>query len=255
MPDAVINGITIHWEEWGTGFPVLLTHGYGATGRMWRGQGEALGDRYRIIAWDMRGHGGTDSPPDPKAYSEALTVADMAGLLDHLGERQAVVGGLSLGGYMSLAFYVAHPERVRALILCDTGPGYRNADARAQWNDFAFGMAKRLREEGLEALRGSAEIEATRALHRSAEGLAMAAEGMLAQFDSRIIDALPSIAVPTLIIVGEHDKRYFAGTDYMAAKIPGARKVVVPGAGHAANIDQPEFFNRTVREFLESVGL
>jgi pimeloyl-ACP methyl ester carboxylesterase len=156
---------------------------------------------------------------------------------------------------MSLAFYVAHPERVRALILCDTGPGYRNADARAQWNDFAFGMAKRLREEGLEALRGSAEIEATRALHRSAEGLAMAAEGMLAQFDSRIIDALPSIAVPTLIIVGEHDKRYFAGTDYMAAKIPGARKVVVPGAGHAANIDQPEFFNRTVREFLESVGL
>jgi pimeloyl-ACP methyl ester carboxylesterase len=255
MPDVKLNGITIHYEEWGSGYPILLSHGYGAAGRMFRNVGEALAGRFHVVAWDMRGHGGTESPPDPEAYSEALTVADMSAILDHIGAEQAVVGGLSLGGYMSLAFYVAQPERVRALLLFDTGPGYRSDAARAGWNEFAFGMARQLREGGIETLRGSAEIEATRSLHRSAEGLAMAAEGMLAQFDSRIIDALPSIAAPTLVLVGERDKRYHAATDYMAAKIPGAKKVVIPGAGHAANIDQPEAFNRAVMDFLAEIGL
>ncbi len=255
MPEVKLNGIAIHYEEWGRGYPILLSHGYGAAGRMFRNVGEALADRFHVVAWDMRGHGGTESPPDPKAYSEALTIADMCAILDHVGAQQAVVGGLSLGGYMSLAFYVAHPERVRALLLFDTGPGYRSDDARAGWNEFAFGMAKQLRQGGIEALRGSAEIEATRSLHRSAEGLAMAAEGMLAQFDSRIIDALPSINVPTLVLVGERDKRYHAATDYMAAKIPGAKKVIIPDAGHAANIDQPEAFNRAVMDFLDEIGL
>ena len=80
---------------------------------------------HQLVTWDMRGHGQSDSPEDAIAYSEATTIADMAGILDEAGAERAIVGGLSLGGYMSLAFHLAHPERVRALMLFDTGPGYK----------------------------------------------------------------------------------------------------------------------------------
>src|SRR5581483_1243498 len=97
---------------------------------------------YRMITWDMRGHGLSDSPTDTAEYTEAKTVEDMAAILDACDVEQAVIGGLSLGGYMSLAFNVAHPSRVRALVLCDTGPGYRNDEARAGWNAMATRRAE-----------------------------------------------------------------------------------------------------------------
>ena len=130
MSRARLNGLEIDYEVSGSGPPVLLGHGYSATRRMWDGQHRALDD-YRIISWSMRGHGHTESPGDPSKYSADLTVADMQALLRHLAVERAVIGGLSLGGYVSLAFYLAHPEMVRALVICDSGPGYRNDEARA----------------------------------------------------------------------------------------------------------------------------
>ena len=101
---------------------------------MWDGQVAALKDRYRVIVWDMRGHGQSDYPTDPAAYSEAATVGDMTAILRACGEQRAVIGGLSLGGYMSLAFHLAHPAMTHALMIFDTGPGFRNAEAREAWN-------------------------------------------------------------------------------------------------------------------------
>ena len=255
MPSALINGINIFYEEQGSGFPVLMSHGYSATGRMWAPQAEALRPRYRLISWDMRGHGQTDSPESLDQYSEELTVTDMRGLLEHLGIRQAVLGGLSMGGYMSLAFYLRHPEMVRALVLSDTGPGYRKDEARETWNRMAEARARAFEEQGLDALGGGAEVQASVRYHRSARGLALSARGMLAQSGSRVIDALPDIRVPTIVIVGEHDQPFLAATDYMAAKIPGARKAVIEGAGHAANIERAEAFNAVLLEFLDGLGL
>jgi pimeloyl-ACP methyl ester carboxylesterase len=91
--------------------------------------------------------------------------------------------------------------------------------------------------------------------HRSARGLAGAARGMLAQFDSALIDSLPTIALPTLVLVGSEDKHFLAAADYMAGKIPAARKVVIRDAGHAANLDQPAAFNRAMAEFLAGLSL
>ncbi|MCL6644115.1 MAG: alpha/beta fold hydrolase, partial [Dehalococcoidia bacterium] len=91
------------------------------------------------------------------------------------------------------------------------------------------------------------------AQHRSAKGLALAARGMLAQFDSRVIESLETIRVPTLVLVGEKDEPFLGATDYMAAKIPGAQKVVIPGAGHAANIENPAAFNAAVEAFLTAL--
>jgi pimeloyl-ACP methyl ester carboxylesterase len=187
---AKLNGIEIEYQDGGQGSPVLLGHGYSATGRMWDSQRAALGDRYRIISWDMRGHGQTESPADPAQYSAALTVADMRALLQHCGVERAVVGGLSLGGYVSLAFYRAHPEMVRALVICDSGPGYRNAEARAAWNTRAHERAVELESKGLDALAGrSREMREAMGHHRSAQGLAHAARGMLAQQDSAVSTA------------------------------------------------------------------
>jgi pimeloyl-ACP methyl ester carboxylesterase len=254
MTTALINGITIRYDADGRGPAVLLTHGYSSTGRAWAGQHRALGDGYRVISWDMRGHGETDSPADPAQYSHDLTVSDMHGLLGHLGVERAVVGGLSLGGTMSLAFYRRHPGMVRALVICDSGPGYRNAEARAEWNRRAEARAADLEARGLEVLHGgSRDMREAMGRHRSAQGLAHAARGMLAQRDASIIDSLPDITVPTLVIVGDQDGPFIAPCEYMAKKIPGARLEIIAGAGHSSNLDQPEAFNRVLRGFLDAL--
>jgi pimeloyl-ACP methyl ester carboxylesterase len=253
MSRARLGGIEIDYEVSGSGPAVLLSHGYSATRHMWDGQHRAFPD-HRIISWSMRGHGHTESPADPRAYSADLTVADMEALLRHLGVERAVIGGLSLGGYVSLAFHLVHPEMVRALVVCDSGPGYRNAEARAAWNQRAHERAAELERVGLDALRGrSRETREAMGEHRSAQGLAHAARGMLAQEGSRVIDGLGSVRVPTLIIVGDQDQPFLAPSQYMAKKIAGARLEVIAGAGHASNLDQPDAFNRVLRDFLQGL--
>jgi pimeloyl-ACP methyl ester carboxylesterase len=252
--NARVNGIQLDYDATGTGTPVLLTHGFGSTRQSWEGQHRALADRYRIISWDVRGHGETISPDDAAGYSIDLSVADMRALLELLGVEQAVIGGLSLGGYLSLAFYHAHPEMVRALVVVSSGPGYRNPDARARWNERAQRRAADLDSQGLEALDGgSPDMLRSRRRHRSAHRLAHAARGILAQEDARVIDMLPDIKVPTLVVLGDQDEPFAAPSHYMAAKIPGARLEVIEGAGHAANLDRPEAFNRVLRAFLDAL--
>jgi pimeloyl-ACP methyl ester carboxylesterase len=248
------DGVKIHYEVAGDGPALILTHGYSATGEMWAGQIAPLSKHFKVVTWDMRGHGASDYPEDLAAYSEAATVADMAALLDAVGAKDAVVGGLSLGGYMSLAFHATHPDRTRALLIIDTGPGFRNDQARDGWNATAIRTADRFDTEGL-GDRSKASAEVREAHHRDATGLARAARGMLTQRDARVIESLPGIAVPSVVIVGANDTPFLAASDYMAAKIPGAKKVVIPDAGHSANIDQPAAFNAALLDFLKGARL
>ncbi|HEY9218755.1 MAG TPA: alpha/beta fold hydrolase [Phenylobacterium sp.] len=252
MPKLNRDGTSIYYEVYGEGPAILLTHGYSSTSGMWQGQIEPLSKRFKLITWDMRGHGQSDYPQDQAAYSEEATVADMAAILDAVGAPTAVIGGLSLGGYMSLAFHLAHPERTRALLIIDTGPGYKKDEARDGWNANALRRAEKLEAEGLPK-GGSAEVR--QAQHRDASGLARAARGMLTQRDARVIESLPNIKVPAVVIVGADDTPFLAASDYMAGKIPGAKKVVIPAAGHAANIDQPEAFNAALLQFLDEARL
>lgn len=245
------DGVEIYYEDHGSGPAVLLSHGYSATSQMWQGQVEALKDRYRVLTWDMRGHGKSGSPEDQSLYSEAHTVDDIAAILEVSGVERAVIGGLSLGGYMSLAFHLKYPNMVRALMLFDTGPGYRNDKARDGWNETAEARARGFEEKGLDALGSSDEVRASS--HRDAAGLARAARGMLRQFDARVIESLEHVRVPTLVLAGADDEPFLAATDYMAKKIPGAQRVIIPDAGHASNLHQPEAFNRAVEEFLASL--
>ena len=254
MPKLNRDGVNLYYEVHGDQGPViLLTHGYSATSQMWSGQVEMLSKAHQLVTWDMRGHGQSDSPDDPALYSESATVADMAALLDRVGAPSAIIGGLSLGGYMSLAFNRAHPDRTQALLIIDTGPGYKNDAAREGWNQTSIRTAERYERDGLGVLSsGSAERRTAR--HTSAQGLAHAARGMLTQRDAGVITSLPDIKVPAIVIVGSEDTPFLAASDYMAAKIPGAKKVVIEGAGHAANIDKPEAFNAALAGFLSGLG-
>jgi pimeloyl-ACP methyl ester carboxylesterase len=151
---------------------------------------------------------------------------------------------------MSLAFYLAHPDRVTALGLFDTGPGFRNDKARDGWNAYAESTAVGFETQGLAALGSSPE--ALLGQH-DPEGLALAARGMLVQRDSAVIDALHTISVPTLVLVGEKDEPFRKAAMYMAERIPQATLRVLAGAGHASNIDEPQAFNSAVTEFLSTL--
>lgn len=247
------DGLGIYYEIHGDAShpTILLSHGYSATSDMWRSQIAALQDRYQVVVWDMRGHGSSASPADPALYSEALTVEDMAALLNRAGADQAIVGGLSLGGYMSLAFHATYPERCEALMLFDTGPGYKSDKGRDAWNKTAELRARAFETEGLAALGEGEEVRIAK--HRSADGLALAARGMLAQVNDRVIQSLPNIQVETLVLVGDMDEPFLAPTNYMAGKISSSTKVVIKNAGHASNIDQPQAFNQAVLAFLKGL--
>jgi pimeloyl-ACP methyl ester carboxylesterase len=246
MPNLLRNGVCISYCIAGSGPTLLLSHGFGLSKQMWEGQVRHLKDRFRVVTWDFRGHGESDYPSDPSLYSEDHSVADMAALLDEVGAEKAIVGGLSLGGYTSLSFYSTHPNRCAALLIIDCGPGYRKDDARADWNARAIGRAEKFDRDGLAGLQAANQ-------HRNATGLAHAARGMLTQSDDRVMRVLPDIAVPSLIVVGENDTPFLGASDYMAKKIPGAVRSVIPNAGHVANLDNPQAFNAALDVFLNAL--
>jgi pimeloyl-ACP methyl ester carboxylesterase len=245
------DGVKLYYEVHGSGPALLLTHGFGASSRMWAGQVETLAKHFQLILWDLRGHGRSDYPSEAAAYSEEAALGDMAALLDVVNAPSAVIGGLSLGGYLSLAFQRVNPNRIRALLVIDTGPGYRSDAAREAWNQNASRSAARFETLGLEALKPR-ELQAG---HRNTLGLAAAARGFYMQRDAKVIDSLAGITVPTLIVVGADDAPFLAPANYMAAKISGAKFATIPNAGHFANLDNEADFNAVVSNFLRDLGL
>jgi pimeloyl-ACP methyl ester carboxylesterase len=253
MPTLERDGVRIAYEVHGQSGdrpPLLLTHGFGATAQMWAPNLPALTAGRQVLTWDLRGHGASDAP---ERFEHDDCVADMAALLDVLEAPRAVIGGMSLGGYLSLAFHLRHPERVAALVLVDTGPGFRSDDARAEWNATALRTAGALDERGLDVLPRTAEHALATHAHGAA-GIARAARAILTQRDGAVIASLPQITVPALVVVGADDTPFLAAADAMAARIPGARKVVIGGAGHASNMDRPGEFDRAVLDFLEETS-
>jgi pimeloyl-ACP methyl ester carboxylesterase len=248
------DGVAIHYDVRGDGdgTAVLLSHGYCATSLMFESTVAALATARRCITWDVRGHGRSDYPNAPDQYSIELTVADMVAILDAESVDRAILVGHSMGGYLSLELQRTHPGRVAALVLVGTGPGYRRDDTRAGWNDMCEAFAVALETNGLDGMPSvSAEVRASD--HRNADGLAHAARGILRQRDARVIEHLPDIDVPTMVVVGEKDRQFLAGGSYMAAKIPGAQHVVIPSAGHAPMLTHPGPFLTEVSRFVGSV--
>jgi pimeloyl-ACP methyl ester carboxylesterase len=238
--------IAPHKEAHGHGAAILLTHGFGATCRMWDEQIEELTDRYRLVLWDLPGHGQSGAP-EPDLTPGSL-IEDMRSVLDSETTEPAVLIGLGIGGLLSLRFYHAHPDRVRALVLIGAMPGLRSGAARDIWNSQVEDTAKALEQGGLDALEGGAEVDPRN--HSNALDLARAARLLLTQHDSGALAWLPAIDVPVLILVGSEDKPNLTAAAFMARVIPNARHVVIPRANHAANIHKPNAVNAAIRDFL-----
>ncbi len=250
MPVLDRPGTFISYHATGRGPVLLLSHGFAATGAMFDLNLPALTAGNQVLTWDIRGHGDSGDPADPACYTAGAAVGDMAAILDYLGIGRAALGGHSLGGYLSLRFALAYPERVSALLLIGTGPGFRSEASMARWNRAAQRRAASLDEHG----PGSVAADLGPGRHRSAAGLARAARGILTQHDPDVIDGLGSIGVPALIVAGAQDEGFLGAADYLATRLAGARLVVIPDAGHAPHVDQPERFGLHAREFLNEVA-
>lgn len=256
MPQGIINGVKLYYEVHGEGVPVVFTHGFAGTTWMWHQQVLVLSEKYKLVVWDMRGHGQSESPPSAGQYSIDIVVDDLYHLLHSLNVERAVIGGLSMGGYLSLRFYMSHPEMVMGLILMDTGPGYRNATHMAEWNKDVERRAKLL-DHGIKAFASDLGTTILNTytpqnlmLKQNPVGLAHMARNVMAQHDTAVISVLGDIKVPVLILVGDRDTPFLRSSEYMAKAIPNAEYVVIPSAGHSSNIDNADAFNKAVLDFL-----
>ncbi len=247
------DGVEIYYDIQGPegALPILLSHGHAAATQMWANQIEALSRRFRIITWDLRGHGRSDSPNDPTLYSVEHTVDDIAAILDDCDIEKAVIGGHSLGGVMSFQFQLKYPERVLAMAILNSGPGFRNDAAREKWNLGCERTASSLERKGLTALSKSEEVHAE--WHSDVQGLIHSARGIMTHKDARMINNLGNIDVPVLVLVGAQDEEFLGAADYLERKISDVQKVIIENAGHAANLDQPEDFNNLLIKFLERI--
>ena len=263
------DGVGLYAEAHGEGTPLVLSPGYCQTHENFRPQVAPFAAAgYRVVLWDYRGHGRSDAPLDPARYAMAQVVDDLGRVLDWAAPgRRAVVGGLSFGGLASLHFTFAHPERVRALLLFASGPGFKNPEAQARWEAQVGRIADRLEERGFEGYVDGRAAPTAIGLRPELPAAQAAGRAILAQnprsvalFGRRVsgpapsaIDALPTLRVPTLVLVGERDADYLRAAEVMAARIPGATKVAIPRAGHVANIEEAEAFDRAVLDFLKGL--
>jgi pimeloyl-ACP methyl ester carboxylesterase len=263
------DGVKLYVEAHGEGTPILFSCAYSTTHENWRGQVEPLvAAGYRVLLWDYRGHGGSGVPENSAGFSMDQVVADLGCVLDWgAGGQPAVLAGLSFGGLASLHFAHHHPDRVRALVLSNTGPGFKKPVAAEQWRARSERTAEIIEERGLRAfVDGKAgvtcvgrnpELPAARAA-----GDAIAAQDPhgVAEFGRRVaglapsvIDELAEIQAPALVLVGEHDVAYVQAGEVMAAKLPNAQHQVLSGVAHIANIEDADSFNAVVVRFLDAL--
>jgi pimeloyl-ACP methyl ester carboxylesterase len=263
------DGIALYAEAHGRGVPVVLSCAMCTTHMNWRPQVAPLvAAGARVVLWDYRGHGRSSSPADSDAYSLDRVVDDLGRVLDWaVPGEPAVLGGLSFGGLASLHFARRHPERVRGLLLVDSGPGFKNPKAQENWTRASERAAHFIESRGLSAFVEKAaattvglnpELPAARA---AAEAIAAQDPAGLAHFARRVaavappvIDDLQFIDIPALVIVGEKDDPYLQAADVMTAKLPRAEKVTIPGAGHIVNIEAAEAFDAAVISFLGKIA-
>ncbi len=206
-----------------TGHPVVATTGWANDRRVWSPMVDDLAANHAVTTWDLRGHGDSETPA-PGEYTRAHALGDLTAVLDHAG-RPAVLMGHSLGGYLSLAHAVNHPDEVAGLVLVATGPGFRKAEAREQWN-----ASVRASMEKLDLPAGADELS----MHT----------------DAHVIDHLADIEVPVLVLLGEHDARFAASASLFERDLNVRETVVVPDTGHMVHVKAPTECAAAVRRFL-----
>jgi pimeloyl-ACP methyl ester carboxylesterase len=251
------------YDDEGSGSTVVLLHGYPFNRSMWHEQTRALSTDYRVITPDLRGLGETTVTSEPSTMEEMAR--DVAALLDELEIQRVVLGGLSMGGYVTLAFYRRFPLRVRALILADTRSQADTTEAARKREE----QAEKILKEGMQAIADDflkkvlapatlsekpETVERVREmiLKTEPQGAANALRGMARRPDQT--DFLEEILAPTLILVGSEDKLTPpTDAELMRREIRGSRLEIINGASHLSNLERPAEFNLALRSFLDEL--
>jgi pimeloyl-ACP methyl ester carboxylesterase len=263
MSIARARGIELAYDVSGAGSPIVLLHGFPFNRTLWREQVDALRSRYRVITIDLRGHGETTATREPATMEEMA--ADVAALLDELHITRAVVGGLSMGGYVALAFYRLFPARVGALVLADTRAQADTDEARLAREETAgraLGEGMHIIADAMlpKLLAPSTHAERPEIVARVREmilntdplGAAAALRGMAVRRDHT--EFLREIDSPTLIVVGSLDPiTPVADAELMHREIRGSRLEVIRGASHVSNVERPAEFNHALENFLREL--
>jgi 3-oxoadipate enol-lactonase len=255
-----INGVKLHWREAGAGDPVVFIHGFPFRSTMWGPQLEAAPEGWRFIAPDLRGFGESERGDAPLTMD--VFANDVIGLMDHLGIDQAVICGLSMGGYVALSLATRFPRRLRALVLVATRASADSDEARENRKK----LANAVRQNGAQAVvdsmlpklvagatrikRPQVPLFVSNMMQTTApETLAGALLGMANREDYR--DRLSKIDVATLMIRGDQDE-IIPGEemDLLARTVRGAQYEVVTNAGHLPNVEAPDVFNKVLYNFL-----
>jgi 3-oxoadipate enol-lactonase len=263
MAFVTVDKLQLAYDDVGSGSPVLLVHGFPFNRTLWNDQVAELGKSHRVITPDLRGFGESDSSTGTVTMNRMAQ--DIAELMDQLSIPQTIIGGLSMGGYVVLAFYKQFPSRVRGLVLADTRAQADTEEAK----QVRIQQANRALTEGMAPIADSMlpklltpETVAKRPeivrrvrdmmMKTKPEGAAGALLGMAEREDQT--ELLQKITVPTLILVGEHDAiTPVADSEKIQAKIPGSKLVKIEKAGHVSNIEQADVFNHEVKSFLSSL--
>ena len=261
---ALINNINIGYGDHGIGQPILFLHAFPLNRSMWSGElvGLLVEERYRLVAMDWRGFGESDITADISTMEQLAD--DVAGLMDVLGMQDAILCGLSMGGYVAFAFLRKYPQRLKGLILADTRPGADTAEGRANRENVASVALSQGTGAIADMQLPKLISEYTRQHHPEVEarirqminaatpqGIAAASRGMAQRADSTGL--LATIACPTLVLAGEQDGLTPPGVaQEYASNIPNAQFLVIPNAGHLSNLEQPEAFLQALSGFLRT---
>ena len=272
MPFAMTDdGVRLHYEESGSGVPLIFVHEFAGDHRAWEAQMRHFGQRYRAITYAARGYPPSDVPDDVTKYSQARAADDIAAVLDHLGIEKAHVVGLSMGGFATLHFGFRHAAR--ALSLCVAGCGYgAEKGQQDKFRSEVAAVAAFLDEHGIEAfaaryaygptrvqfenkdIRGFNEFRQQLAEH-SATGARNTQLGVQGERPSLydLTDQMAALTVPTLILTGDEDWPCLQPALLMKQASPSAALSVMPNCGHTINLEDPDQFNRLVGDFIVQV--
>ena len=271
MPTFSSDGVDIHYQIAGEGYPLVLSHEFAGDITSWEPQVNFFSRRYQVITYCHRGYPPSAVPDDPTAYSQDHQVEDLYRLLQHLGIEQAHIHGLSMGGTLALGFAIAHPEMCRSLVIASAGAG-SDADDRerlvASWQALSESMVSEGMEkfadgyahgaERVQFLRkdpvGWAKFHAGLAAH-SAQGSSLTFRGVQMKRPTiyQLRNELQKITAPTLVLIGDEDSPCVEPAVFMKRNILSCGLAVFPQSGHTINLEEPGLYNRTVLDFLTAV--
>jgi len=265
------DGVALHYEETGSGKPLVFVHEFGGDARAWEPQVRYFSRLYRCVAYNARGYPPSDVPEDWNRYSQERARDDIRAVLDALKIDRAHVVGLSMGAFATLHFGLHYPQRALSITVAAGAYGSHPAHYR-QFQQDSRANAERIQRDGMKKFvdtygvgpqrvqlqnkdpRGFAEFQAQFNEH-SALGAANTLLGVQCRRPSiyELTEPMKKMTVPTLIMIGDEEEPCLEANLLMKRCIPSAGLAVFPKSGHAINLEEPALFNQFVEDFLRKV--